>query len=783
VLECGELDTGNYSVFVNSGPVVGTANTATSIDLPRMSGGYFMVTVMAFDTTGWPIFQSFQLVFGSHTLQVAVRDAEGSPVAGVDVEASATTYVDVGQTATTDSSGIATFQNVPSTTISLKVATADGQFAVGSVAGGHQFSASLTLIPFHPAAAGSDGFDVENGTTGWTGGSTTTTITKRDDRLARRDAAALEVGTNSSPSLQTASKSFSLPPDASMAFIEYLFQTDEVPGGYFGTQFNDYFSVTIRTEEGALTSVVRSMNELGLGAFDAAGSTTWLTTQVGLPGNADSVGFLVAVSNVVDALFQSKVVVRKVGICDKCATCEQCPSLAKCQDVCLHPPLDSCAFYQSCVEETVRCGAAGYALASAQQTCNKFQNAAYQFSEAGKKWFLNAEQCAQLSLLPLLSCDATCDGLAFAGWGSLPNCYTKGGDLCDLEGPDYVHIMEILGGDLSYKGAVAAAVSSVDGCSRKIVDTIDAAIQVRIAAAADGHDYYVNLFDAHALSVARRWYHLLAPFDEASWLPVDDAVAYIQQVYDTAKAFAAPQADILGMGFLRYDAYNTYEWITLVGTIPPEWMLFASAEGLAADDGLPRYNGFVDPALPPLNIRFNHLFATMAGVFVDGDGPSGDITGWLGDLYAFFGDWQRTSPSSSAAEFVQANLGQNTDTSFSAEQLRQDADAYNIAKGLLSGAYGSMAEGFKSVVQGGGYATRIATFFNARFGGSQAVASQLCMGYMTAELADNPLAWTARNALVVRGGACSLPTEIAAADLQAFCDAFAAALASMAASG
>jgi len=309
-------------------------------------------------------------------------------------------------------------------------------------------------------------------------------------------------------------------------------------------------------------------------------------------------------------------------------------------------------------------------------------------------------------------------------------------------------------------------VAGTDGCVKKIIQAIDDEIQTKIAAAAAGTDYFTNFFDAHSVTVARESYMLIDPFMEDQYLDVPTAVKYIQQIYDTSVAYPIPGfANILGMDYLRYDKYNSIPWKVLVGTIPPAFMTFAEAEGLQ------RYTGWQDPATPAMNIRFNHLFATMAGVYINGDNTAGDITGWLGD-------WQRSGGGDPVA-LVRNKLGQQTDTTFPMDQLRQDADGYNIATKLRSGALDSFAQGFQAVVQGG-YATRI-EFFNRRFG-TAAKASALCMDYMTATITD-PDAWAARTYLVTVGGKCKRPGDIPGSQLQDFCDAFGNQLLLMAQSG
>lgn len=86
----------------------------------------------------------------------------------------------------------------------------------------------------------------------------------------------------------------------------------EVPGGYFGSEFNDYFSVYIRSGAGGLVSESNSMNGLGLGAFDGSGSTAWREVELPVGVQGDVIQVDVVVANVGDCLFNSQVLVDKI---------------------------------------------------------------------------------------------------------------------------------------------------------------------------------------------------------------------------------------------------------------------------------------------------------------------------------------------------------------------------------------------------------------------------------------------------------------------------------------
>jgi hypothetical protein len=754
-LACGALDVDNYTVLANWIPVVGTTNTTSSIGLDSLDG-YNLLTVVAFESSGYPIFQTFCLLFGRAPLSVLVVDEIGHPAAGVTVHANASSYPTIGAVSTTDAKGIAVFDNLPVATIALRAVGPDNSLGVGSVAAGVFNSTTIHLQAFLKPAQGSDGgFDVDNGLSGWTGGANV------DDGLAKR-AVTLVVSTVGQTAVQTASKSFGLGDDVTSVFIEYKFQTDEVPGGFFGSPFNDYYSVSIRTDSGASVFASRSMNELGLGAFVfETGETDWFSTQLDIPTEANAVEFSVAVSNVGDNEYQSRVTVRRVGVCDRCADCDDCPGLAKCQDSCKAPALNSCAFYRSCAEETLRCGPAGFPLARGERRCQNFQNLLPAFSEVGRLFVPKAEQCMQQALADRLSCDLTC-GAAKETEKSLAGCFVSSG-FCSLEGTDYARILSILDDD-AYKARVREAAASEDGCADRINDAIDADIQAKIADAAQGKDVAQNIADVLAL-VAARVFFLYVP--KATYLTANEAVKHVQQVYDTAVAlYGLDDANELVMDYYRYLDYNGVKWAAFVGVVNPVWIERARQHGVVP------YRGFVDPAAPQINVGFSHLFASMLGVYFNDDRSTiADITGWLGDLYQLYG---QTPPNNTTpAAVCETNFGSTTQSStFGAEDLRQDADAFNIGRAVRAG--GSVAAAFEAVMDGG-YATRISRFFSGRFDGSAQVARDECVTYMTT-LTD-PRAVLARAAFA----GYTVPPD--AAIIDAFCTCFGNRLAEFAAGG
>lgn len=270
------LPQSNNAIYAVGSPLTGTTNTSTGIGLPGFGDGYVSIVVIAMDTSGNAIVQSFQLLFGSVSMPVIVLDETGLLVSGVAVVANATVYPGISQTGTTNSNGIVTFTNLALTAISLTARTMDNKIGVNSVA------ASVVTVPIHllpfGSASNTTSFDVSNGTTGWTGG------VNEQLAVSKRDT-VLSVSTGGQYTIQMANANPKVYPFTKTVFIKYKFQTNEVPGGYFGTEYNDYYVITIRSDTGGYAAVTHSMNELGIGTFDAAGNTDWYTLYLSTPTN------------------------------------------------------------------------------------------------------------------------------------------------------------------------------------------------------------------------------------------------------------------------------------------------------------------------------------------------------------------------------------------------------------------------------------------------------------------------------------------------------------------
>ncbi|KAL2120821.1 hypothetical protein VTJ04DRAFT_4848 [Mycothermus thermophilus] len=484
-LACGILDTANYTVFSNDestnspfGKLVeGTTANENSITIPGFNPGKVSITVAAFDTAGTPILQSFSLLFGSISMPVRVLDENGVPVSGVVVRADATVYPGIAQNGTTDSNGLVTFTSLAATTIGLFTQTSDNKIGVSGVAATSQ-TVTIRLIPFLPASNTTD-FNVDNGITGWTGG-------RIQDLKLKKRAPGLVVSTDSTYSLQMAHAEPRIYPFTKSVYIKYKFLTYEVPGGYFGTQYNDYFIVSIRSNTGASTAVSRSMNELGRGAFDANGATDWYTLILPTDEVTEWVNFNVGVSNVADNKYGSAVIVDKIGDlkCDECGSCETCPGDPMCQPMCQEPPQRSCAFYSECAEARLRCGADGYPIRYGQKNCLAFQADLAKYSAAGQAFIWKTMHCLQVALRDAINCDSTCAQANDAAFDSHPKCYVESG-FCDLSLGDWFQVIKTVNRDLLGLQSFKQIAQTTRACAGQMLMKIDDAITGYLQQAAD----------------------------------------------------------------------------------------------------------------------------------------------------------------------------------------------------------------------------------------------------------------------------------------------------------
>ena len=338
-------DAGVWTVYVNDA-LLEDSNLAVSTTTVTASAalveGRNEVLLFAPDATGARFEGEAVIWAGSASVEGRVLDRSGNPVAGAAVIAALGDDSTVTATTTTDASGRYALSNFPARTVLISVTGSDG--LPGSTAGvaGGAFP-DVVLLPFGTPVATPNN-DFLHGIVGWlnTNGASLTLVDHVDlpggsaslavpaalatpknqaSKMAVPQAAQalgasaqtqdLRVATNGHGP-RTVSYTFTPPADSQTARLRYRFQTDEFPQ-YFGTQYNDSFSVMVRSASGKTASNSGAMNELGAGAFDASGSTSWqdLTLELTAPGEPVQVD--VTVANVGDGVIDSAVIVDLVS--------------------------------------------------------------------------------------------------------------------------------------------------------------------------------------------------------------------------------------------------------------------------------------------------------------------------------------------------------------------------------------------------------------------------------------------------------------------------------------
>ena len=349
-LSCPTLQTGPDAVIVydNGAPVPyeSLALTGNSVTLTAgLASGRHELTLVAQDVFGYGIHARFVVWAGQFSVPVLVLDESGAPAAGAQVVAKLSDDPTVSASLTTDATGRGTFANLPNRSYNVIAQAAGNRFATQptSVFDG---TVVLRLRGFKPASP-VDNNDFSQGTAGWDIGSAPVAIVHHVEGSpngsfsaaaagaagpSRTQAASADAASNlmqeasgfaaaAEPDLdlalntagegqQSISRTFQIEAGVESVTVRYRFITSEVPGGWFGSEFNDFFNVSIRSAQGG-GSVIdgNSMNGLGLAAFDGGGATGWRESELQVNDQGDTIQADIAVANVADGLFDSQVVV------------------------------------------------------------------------------------------------------------------------------------------------------------------------------------------------------------------------------------------------------------------------------------------------------------------------------------------------------------------------------------------------------------------------------------------------------------------------------------------
>jgi len=345
-LSCATLDMTPDSVvvYLNDQPLPFSA-LELAPDRVTLTGGLPSgrneVVLLARDVYGFTIRQSAVLWAGTYTVPVQVLDPAGNAVGGVSVTVSLSDDPDVTATLVTDASGQGAFTNLPNRSYNV-VATGAGNLLATNPTSVFDGTVVLRLKGIGPASP-IDNNDFSLGFEGWNVGGapvffighiegplgfaepqTPSIPVERAERaglppqlsglpvpLMPAEALATDIDlvlATSGEGQQSISRTFLVEPGVKSVTVRYRFVTNEVPGGWYGSEFNDFYNVTLRTANDFI-HVGNSMNGLGLAAFDWAGATGWFEPELQMPEQGGILQVDLAVANVADGFLNSYLIV------------------------------------------------------------------------------------------------------------------------------------------------------------------------------------------------------------------------------------------------------------------------------------------------------------------------------------------------------------------------------------------------------------------------------------------------------------------------------------------
>jgi hypothetical protein len=253
-----DLTAADVVLTINGGQVAPGAIVLADHQLTAnitLANGRNQISLKAYDTMGRPLYFNGTLWAGNSTLSVRLVNPDGSaflPQAAVTVTLSDDQSV-VAQASAIN--GVATFANMPARTILIKAKGASNETGSAGVIG-TSGSVTVKMIGFKPASTINNN-DFSLGTAGWDTGSAPVSIVAHQESVGFLEAGRpgvmgliavptsivdqdLVLGT-SGEGEQSISRTFAVSSGTTAVRIRYRFITSEVPGGYYGSQFNDYF--------------------------------------------------------------------------------------------------------------------------------------------------------------------------------------------------------------------------------------------------------------------------------------------------------------------------------------------------------------------------------------------------------------------------------------------------------------------------------------------------------------------------------------------------------------
>jgi hypothetical protein len=323
------LEPGDTAVTVNGNPVDPSqvqVSADTIVVSESLTDGANDIALSAVDDGGYPLHQSERVWAGTNDLTVKLEQEQGGAFTSpADVKLELADDLSVTASAHVET-GSVTFQHVPNSTL-LADAVAPGN--VRGSEGGTPFDGDMVVRMSGIGTVSSvDNNDFSKGTDGWNVGTAPVQVGDHVEgeppsdeggeefAVAAKEAAPaadqdLTLST-SGEGEQSVSRTFATDEGTTAVQARYRFVTSEVPGGYFGSQYNDYFRVVLRSGSGGQEAEKNSMNALGLGAFDGGGGTGWREVTLPTDEKGDTVRIDLAVANVADGALQSRVVVDSI---------------------------------------------------------------------------------------------------------------------------------------------------------------------------------------------------------------------------------------------------------------------------------------------------------------------------------------------------------------------------------------------------------------------------------------------------------------------------------------
>lgn len=305
--------------------------------------GKNQIFLKSYDVNGRPLYLEATVWAGSRSVLVSLNSA-GKPFTGA-----ATVTVSLSDDPTIVIQGVLNagkyvFSNLPDRTFLVQATATGNLLGLASIIGS-QGTALINLTDIGTPSAINNN-DISQGTIGWTFGTSPVTIIPHVEGIPAAAAAVSKLSvaptaariaspaksvsiakpvalkavavvnndlnlSTSGEGSQTLSRTFDTKEGTTEVHVRYRFITSEVPGGFFGSEYNDTFSVSARAlKSGDVKPYANSMNGLGLGAFDfASGATKWFDATVKVNPKGDTVKIDVSVTNVGDGELDSQVVV------------------------------------------------------------------------------------------------------------------------------------------------------------------------------------------------------------------------------------------------------------------------------------------------------------------------------------------------------------------------------------------------------------------------------------------------------------------------------------------